>query len=201
MAKRIAIGVIILGAMVAVLALYLPHTHVQQPPGTAATAVIGGPFTLSDTTGNVVTEVNLKGRYSLIFFGFTHCPDICPVTLQTVTQALKAAGPAGEKVQPVFITLDPERDTPEALATYMANFDPRFIALTGTPEQVNAITKAFRVYATKTAIRDAEGKDTGDYSVSHSGFMYLLDRDGKYLGLLPGSSTADEIVAYLKNLT
>jgi protein SCO1/2 len=205
MGKRIAVAVGMLAAMVLVLTLYLPGMRPQQPStvttGTGTgTVAIGGPFTLTDAKGNTFTDVDLKGRYSLIFFGFTHCPDICPLTLQTMTQALEAAGPAASKVQPVFISVDPARDTAEALTAYMANFDSRFVALTGTPEQVKGAEQSYRVFSAKVPIRDAEGKDTGDYAVNHSGYIYLMDRDGKYLAHFQKDAAPQEIAARLQQL-
>ncbi len=201
MAKRIAVAVAILAAMALILVLYLPGMRPEQPSTAATgTVAIGGPFTLTDTKGNTVTEVNFKGRYSLVFFGFTHCPDICPLALQVVTQALEAAGPAAEKVQPVFITLDPERDNAEALKAYMANFDPRFVALTGTPEQIKGAEQSYRVFSAKVVIRDAEGKDTGDYAMNHSGYIYLMDRDGKYLAHFQKDAAPETIAAQLRPL-
>jgi protein SCO1/2 len=199
--KRIAVAVGIMAAMVLVLTLYLPGMRPQQSStGATGTVAIGGPFTLTDARGNAFTDANLKGRYSLIFFGFTHCPDICPLTLQTISQALEAAGPAAEKVQPVFITIDPARDNAEALTAYMAAFDPRFVALTGTPEQVKAAEQSYRVFSAKVQIRDAEGKDTGDYAMNHSGYIYLMDRDGKYLAHFQKDAAPEDIAARLRQL-
>jgi cytochrome oxidase Cu insertion factor (SCO1/SenC/PrrC family) len=201
MGKRIAVAVAILAAMLLVLALYLPafRPTPQTGPGVGEVS-IGGAFTLSDVHGNIVTESNLKGRYSLVFFGFTHCPDICPLALQVMTQALDAAGPAANKVQPVFITVDPERDTPASMAAYVASFHPRFLALTGTPEQVQGAAKSYRVYAAKAPLKDAEGKETGDYTVTHTGFIYLMDRDGRYLAHFQKDATPEDIAARLRQL-
>jgi protein SCO1/2 len=201
MAKRILVAFLIMAATVLILVLYLPGMRPEQPSTAATgTVAIGGPFTLTDTKGNTVTDVNLKGRYSLVFFGFTHCPDICPLALQVITQALEAAGPATEKVTPVFITVDPERDTPEALASYMANFDPRFMALTGTAEQIGGAEQSYRVFAAKVPIRDGDGKDTGDYAMNHTGYIYLMDRNGQYLAHFQKDVPPDELAARLKAL-
>jgi len=199
--KRIAVAVALLSATFLILALYLPDLRPQQPVPTMAsgTVAIGGPFTLTDAKGQTVTEVNLKGRYSLIFFGFTHCPDICPLILQLLTQALEQAGPAGDAVQPVFISLDPERDTPEAMGAYVANFHPRFMALTGTPEQVKVVAQAYRVYYVKAPIKE-DGIDTGDYTITHSGYIFLMDRNGKYVAHFDKAASASDIAARLKQL-
>ncbi len=201
MAKRIATAVVIVAAMVLMLVMYLPgmRPQPQAPGGTVSGSVaIGGPFTLTDTKGNTVTEAALNGRLSLVFFGFTHCPDICPLTLQLITQALELTGPAAETVLPVFITVDPERDTLEAMASYAANFHPRLLALTGTPEQVRLATQSYRVYAAKSPVKDAAGKETGDYTVNHTGYTYLMDRNGKYVTHFSREATAEDIAARLR---
>jgi len=201
MLKRIGVAAALLGAMVLILVLYHPGFR-AQPPGVTqvegtGTVSIGGPFTLRDPDNNIITEANLKGRYSLIFFGFTHCPDICPLALQTVTQALNDAGDAATAVQPVFITVDPERDTPEAMRAYAANFHPRLLALTGTPEQVQGAVKSYRAYAAKAPLKDAEGRETGDYTMNHTGYIYLMDRNGNYVAHFDKDSTAAMITERL----
>jgi cytochrome oxidase Cu insertion factor (SCO1/SenC/PrrC family) len=143
---------------------------------TSGTASIGGAFSLIDTEGNSVTQETLKGTYSLVFFGFTSCPDICPTTLQAITIALDKLGTLGEGVKPVFITVDPERDTPEVMKKYVANFSPRILALTGSKEQTDAAANAYKVYY--KAMRQ-EGD--ADYDVDHSGFIYLMNPAGEYV--------------------
>jgi protein SCO1/2 len=204
MGKRIATALILLAGTLVVLVLYLPGmrpqgTNPTQPAGTGSVS-IGGAFTLQDPDGKTVTDADLKGRYSLIFFGFTHCPDICPLTLQTVTKALDEAGPAADHVQPVFITVDPERDTPDAMKAYAANFHPRLMALTGTPAQVQEASRAYKVFAAKTPLKDAEGKDTGDYGVTHTGFTYLMGPDGKYVAHFDKDASPADIAARLRQL-
>ena len=201
MIKRIAVALAILAATALILVLYLPDTRPQPPVAMVSGDVaIGGPFTLADTKGNAVTDADLKGHYSLVYFGYTHCPDVCPVTLQNMTQALAAVGPLAEDVQPVFITVDPERDTPEALASYIANFDPHFVALTGTDEQTRAAAKSYKIYAAKVPVKDDAGKETGDYIVSHTGYIYLMDHNGKYLDHFSSDATPDKIAARLRQL-
>ena len=200
MIQRIAVALAILIATLLVLVLY--HPAMRPPPqGLSSGAVtIGGPFTLTDTTGRTVTEADLKGQYSLIFFGFTHCPDICPLALQIMTQALEEAGPAAEKVRPIFITLDPERDTAQVMAGYIANFHPRFLGLTGTAEQIRAAAQSYRVYAAKSPLKDADGKEIADYTINHTGFTYLMDRDGQYLAHFGKEAGAQDIAARLRQL-
>jgi cytochrome oxidase Cu insertion factor (SCO1/SenC/PrrC family) len=198
--RRILIAAVILLGTLAMLALYHPDLRPRATPsgGTGGTVAIGGPFTLTDARGGTFTEANLKGAYSLIFFGFTHCPDICPLTLQVMTDAIEQAGPAGERVTPVFVTVDPERDTAEAVGAYVGAFHPRFVGLTGTPEQVAGITKAYRVFARKAPLKDAEGRETGDYTVEHTGIIFLMDPEGRYLTHFSNGTPAEEMAAYLR---
>jgi cytochrome oxidase Cu insertion factor (SCO1/SenC/PrrC family) len=154
-------------------------------------AAIGGAFTLVDTEGHEVNEAILKGHFSLIYFGFTSCPDICPTTLLMVTDALQRLGKLGEAVLPVFITLDPARDTPEKLKAYVTNFHPRLLALSGTDAQIAAAAKAFKVYY------QLGDTSTKDYMVDHSGFIYLFDKEGKYLTHFTHQDNAEYIVTGL----
>ncbi|MFC0282727.1 SCO family protein [Camelimonas abortus] len=136
---------------------------------------VGGPFSLTDQNGRTVTDADLKGAPYLLFFGFTHCPDICPSTLYEVSQMFQALG-RDAPVRAVFITVDPERDTPQVLKDYLGSFDPRIIGLTGPKEQVAAALKAFRVYAKKAPQPD------GEYTMDHTAMVYLMDRRGRFAG-------------------
>ncbi len=138
--------------------------------------VIGGAFELVDQNGKPFTEKNLKGKYSLIYFGYTYCPDVCPTELQTMTQALEMLGPMASRIRPVMISVDPERDTPEVLKEYLTNFYPGFVGLTGTPEQVRKAGQAYRVFYRKT-----DEKSASDYLMDHSSIVYLMDPKGRYL--------------------
>ena len=144
---------------------------------TSGKALIGGPFTLIDQTGKTVTDQDFRGRYMLVFFGFTHCPDICPAELQVMSASLDALGPKADRSSPIFITLDPERDTPEAMGAYVKNFGPRFVGLTGSPEQIAAAAKAYRVAYSKFQ----QDKTSSDYSIDHSALVYLMGKDGEYI--------------------
>lgn len=198
--RRLLIAAVILAGTLAMLALYHPDLRPRATPSGDAggTVAIGGPFTLVDGKGGAFTDANLKGSYSLIFFGFTHCPDICPLTLQVMTEAIEQAGPAGERVTPVFITVDPERDTAEAVGSYVGSFHPRFVGLSGTPDQVAVATKAYRVFARKTPLRDSDGKDTGEYTVEHTGIIFLMNPEGRYLTHFSSGTTAEEMAAYIR---
>jgi len=142
----------------------------------------------------------LKGHHSLVFFGFTYCPDICPMTMQTIAAALDQLGPAGESILPVLITVDPERDTPEVMGEYVANFHPRLIGLTGSIEQVNAAAVAYKVYARKNHMEDSDGNPTEDYLMDHTGLTYLMGPDGKYVDHFGNGVSADEIATRLKEV-
>lgn len=140
-------------------------------------ALIGGPFTLVDGDGRTRTDAEFRGRLMLIEFGYTHCPDICPLGLAVMAEALALLGPTADQVQPIFITVDPERDTPALVKDYVAHFSERFVGLSGTPEQVAEAARNYRVYY--KARRDAAAGP--DYLVDHSGFLYLMGRDGQFL--------------------
>jgi cytochrome oxidase Cu insertion factor (SCO1/SenC/PrrC family) len=157
-------------------------------------ALVGGPFTLTDHNGREVTEKTFLGKYMLIFFGFTFCPDVCPTELQVITAALDEMGPAGEKIQPLFITVDPERDTPEVLKAYVSNFGPRLIGLTGTPEQVAAAAKAYRVYYAKVS----NSGSAADYMMDHSTIIYLMGPDGRFVKHMTYTTDAAKLAAELK---
>src|SRR5215218_10759430 len=138
---------------------------------------IGGPFALIDHTGKPRTAADFQGKLLLVYFGFTYCPDVCPTDLQNIGLALDKLGPAGDIVQPLFVTLDPERDTAEHLAEYVPLFHPRLLGLTGSLDAIGTAADAYKVYFAKIPI----GKDAGDYTIDHTSFIYLMDGYGKYL--------------------
>ena len=143
--------------------------HVTAP------AAIGGPFQLTDQTGQTVTDKSMQGRPSLIFFGFTHCPDVCPTTLFEMSEVLKAMGEDGDRVNAYYISVDPERDTQAAMKEYLSSFDPRLKGLTGDAEEIAKVLSEYRVYAKKVPLKD------GDYTMDHTALIYLMDRDGKFV--------------------
>ena len=173
---------------------------------------IGGPFTLIDQNGDSVQESEFRGRLMLVFFGFTHCPEICPVTVATLSKTMALLGDKAEQVAPVFITVDPQRDTPEVMKAYLQHFDPRFVGLTGTQEQIRQAQAAYKAYAAKApqeAAAAAEGHDghaghgtghgtdhgTGgaDYTMDHSAYIYLMDRQGKYHSIFSYTTPEQEL--------
>ncbi len=155
---------------------------------------IGGEFTLTDARGKRVRLADFRGRLVLLYFGFTTCPDVCPTDLYEIAQAIRALGTDGDGVQPIFITLDPQRDTREVIGAYVASFHPRFVALTGTPSRVGAVAKAYRVFFEKVPV---PGSST--YTIDHAAFTYLIDAKGKYLGIFPPGTPSERIAAILRD--
>ena len=153
---------------------------------------VGGPFALTDQTGHARTNEDFRGRLMLVYFGFTTCPDVCPTDLQAIGLALDKLGPDAENVQPIFITVDPERDTATHLAEYMPLFHPRLIGLTGSAEAIRNVADAYKVYYAKVPLKD------GDYTVDHTAYIYLMDRDGNYLGFFPPGTSAERMVEIIK---
>jgi protein SCO1/2 len=158
----------------------------------AATAAIGGPFQLTDQGGQTITDKSLQGRPTLIFFGFTHCPDVCPTSLFEISEVLRALGPQADRVNAYFISVDPERDTPSAMKDYLSSFDPHLKGLTGDPEVMAKVISEYRVYAKKVPLKD------GDYTMDHTALVYLMDRDGKFVSPFNLKRTPDEAAAELK---
>lgn len=178
-------------------ALWLSHRSAETPPTPAGveTALpegvkLGGPFHLIDPHGRAVSDEDLRGRWLLVYFGYTTCPDVCPTTLQTMVSALDRLGPRGKAVLPVFITIDPERDTPEVMGRYAAQIDPRILALSGPPEAVAQVAKAYHVYYAKVP-----GKAGEPYTMDHSAFIYLVGPDGHLAALFGPQSSAEEMAA------
>jgi protein SCO1/2 len=147
-------------------------------PETAGVPGVGGPFTLQGTNGEVVTEKALAGGPSIVFFGFTHCPDVCPTALQEITQVYDALGSKGDRLKTFFITVDPERDTLPVMKDYVSAFDKRIVGLTGTQAQTDAVVKSYRAYAKKVPL---EG---GGYTMDHTALVYLMDGKGRFVGSL-----------------
>lgn len=174
-------------------------TSGQRTPASSGTTVsgkpaIGGAFALTDHTGKRVSDKDFLGRYSLVFFGFTHCPDICPSGLQVMTAALEQLGAKANDVTPVFITLDAARDTPDKLALYLKSFHPRLIGLTGSAEEVAAAAKAYRVYSQKIT----DEKSPESYTYDHSAIFYLMGKDGAFIAPIPHTT---DVAALAKNLS
>ncbi len=153
---------------------------------------IGGPFSLTDHDGNAVTQQNFRGKFMLVMFGYTFCPDVCPMQLSTASEAIDGLGSESGKVVPVFITIDPERDTVEHLKEYVSYFHPNLVALTGTNEQIKAAAKSYRVYYAKANQNDA---DPEDYLMDHSAITYLMGPDGRFISHFSHGTDAKTMTA------
>jgi protein SCO1 len=161
--------------------------------GTAAVRVdIGGPFSLTDQNGQPFSDRDIKGKSFLVFFGFTHCPDVCPTTLFEISEIMRNLGPEAEHTAALFISVDPERDTPEAMKDYLASFDPHVRGLTGDAAALAAVAKAYRVYYKKVPL------DGGDYTMDHTAIVYLMDKDGRFVAPFNMRRTADVAAADLR---
>ena len=152
---------------------------------------VGGPFSLVDGQGKTVTDRDFRGRFMLVYFGYTFCPDVCPTTLNQVAEAMDRLGPKADRVQPLFITGDPKRDTPPVVQPFVAAFSPRLIGLTGTPEEIAKVAREYRVYY---AARPAEGSP-GEYTVDHSSILYLMDPGGAFVAPIRADESGAEIAA------
>lgn len=157
-----------------------------------ASSSIGGPFQLTDQTGATVSEKSLQGKPTLMFFGFTHCPDICPTSLFEISEVLRAMGPDAGRINAYFVSVDPERDTPAVMKSYLQSFDPHLKGLSGSPEDVAKVIKAYRVYAKKVPLKD------GDYTMDHTAAVYLLDREGRFVAPFNLKQTPQQAAADLK---
>ncbi len=177
-------GVIVVGIAAAAL------VGLRPPPAAAA---IGGPFELLNGDGRVVTDRDFRGKVTLVYFGYTHCPDACPTALQDMANALDQLGPKKSDVAILFITVDPERDTPAIMKDYVSNFEAPITALSGTPAQVAKVAKEYRVYYAKHKTEDG-------YDMDHSSIIYVMDRDGRFEAALAGDESSDQIAAKLKTL-
>jgi len=160
--------------------------------GVSAPSAIGGPFQLSDQAGQTVTDASLKGKPTLIFFGFTHCPDVCPTSLFEISEVLRAMGPDADRVNAYFVSVDPERDTQAAMKDYLSSFDPHLKGLTGDSAAIARVISGFRVYAKKVPLKD------GDYTMDHTALIYLMDRDGKFVSPFNLKRKPEEAAADLK---
>jgi len=157
---------------------------------------IGGPFTLVTGDGMTVTEQTFRDKWLLIYFGYTYCPDACPTTLNDIAEALTRLGPLAEKVQPLFISIDPDRDTPEVIGKYVKSFDPRIVGLTGTAEQISKVASEFHVYY--AVHRTGNGPD--DYAMDHSSIIYVMNSQGRYAAAVSSGQTPDALASRLRQL-
>jgi len=178
MTSRTSHIVLVLSAFLGGLAIFLAvffYATGQFGGGSRVASAIGGPFKLVDQDGKAITDQDMKGRPFLVFFGYTHCPDVCPTTLFEVSEVLHAMGKDADRVNALFITVDPERDTPVVMKDYLSSFDPRLRGVTGKQQEIDAVEKEYRVYAKKVPTKN------GDYSMDHSAVVYLMDKNGRFV--------------------
>lgn len=187
----IGLGLLI-GAAVALLVVPGARERLL-PAGTKVLgqAAVGGPFSLVDHNGRRVTDQDYRGRYMLVFFGFTFCPDICPTALQVASEALEKLGARGDRVTPILITVDPERDTPDQLKSYVSSFHPRLVGLTGTEADTAAAAKAYRAYWRKVK----DDKSSAGYTFDHTSIIYLMGPDGKFITHFTHATSPDAMAA------
>jgi protein SCO1/2 len=195
MATRTSHLLLVLGSfltgLVLFLAVFLYATG--QFGGATSGATIGGPFRLIDQNGKLITDADLKGKPFLVFFGYTHCPDVCPTTLFNVSEVMRALGKDADRTRALFITVDPDRDTPAVLKDYLANFDPHLIGATADQKALDVVEKEYRVFAQKVPT----GKD-GDYSMDHSALVYLMDKQGRFVAPFKLDKSPQDAAAELK---
>jgi protein SCO1 len=191
--QRSALGLLILFS-----GSFAPVLIMSEPLARAATSVatIGGPFTLSMPDGTTVTDQTYRGKWLLVYFGYTFCPNSCPTTLLEVATALKKLGLDAAQVQPLFITVDPQRDTPEVMREYTQSFDPRIVGLTGTPQQIAAAAREYGAYY----VRHWTGPGANDYVMDHSTYLYVIDPRGKFVRAFDTDMSGDRIVDTLREL-
>jgi protein SCO1 len=185
------IAAFLAGLLVVLAGVLAAATYLPGRPA-ASLGVIGGPFRLEDQSGKPVSEKDMQGQPYLVFFGYTHCPDVCPATLFEISEVMKALGKDADRTGALFITVDPERDTPAVLKDYLSNFDPHLRGLTGDPAAIAAALKAYRVYAKKIPL------DGGDYTMDHTAVVYLMDKDGRFVAPFNLKQTPEAAAAQLR---
>jgi cytochrome oxidase Cu insertion factor (SCO1/SenC/PrrC family) len=195
MARRLGVACIGVALAYVVSSAPLAANEAAEPSATeliegllSGRVPVGGPFELTDQTGHRRSDSDFRGKLVVLYFGYTYCPDVCPTELQSISLALDRLGAAAQAVQPLFITVDPERDTPARLADFVASFHPGLIGLTGSPAEIRKTAIAYRTFFAKNS-----AAAPGDYSVDHTGFIYLVGKDGQYLGFLPPGLAPDAI--------
>jgi protein SCO1 len=179
-------------AGVASIVLIIVLVSGRDPVPSAGASAIGGPFSLIDQDGRPVTDKDLRGRPFLVFFGFTHCPDVCPTALFEISEVLGKLGPDAQRVSALFVTIDPERDTPAQMKDYLSSFNPRLVGLTGDPAAIAAVAKEYRVYVKKVPL------DHGDYTMDHTALVYLMDKDGRFVAPFNLKRSTEDAAADLR---
>lgn len=190
--RILVIAAAFLAGLVLCFGLVLIVSGRLSAPVAQQIAAIGGPFKLVDQNGQIVTDEDLKGRPFLVFFGFTHCPDVCPTTLFEVSEILRALGPDADRTRALFITVDPERDTPAVMKDYLSSFDPHLSGLTGNAAEIAAVAKAYRVYFKKVPL------EQGGYTMDHTAIVYLMDKDARFVSPFNLKRPSDAAVGDLR---
>ena len=180
MNRRLVLPLVVFfaGALALAAAAFLTFSPARQGSSGSGVASVGGPFTLTTQEGKPLSDTDLRGMPFLVFFGFTRCPDVCPTKLFEISEVLRAAGDnaKAKQLKALFITVDPERDTPESMKSYLGSFDPRIVGLSGDRAAIDAVIKAYRAYAKKVPLKD------GDYTMDHTALVYLMAKDGSFVG-------------------
>ncbi|HVA13930.1 MAG TPA: SCO family protein [Stellaceae bacterium] len=197
MTRRTTLGAVFALVLLALVGAWLTVALVTSrtpEQSSASPARIGGPFTLIDTSGKTVTDQAYRGKWMLVYFGYTSCPDECPTALNNIGVALTKLGSEANAIQPLFITVDPKRDTPQVMANYLKSFDPRIVGLTGSQAQTDNAAKAYRVYVAPRK------SDSGDDLVDHSAFFYFVNPQGKFVNVIAGDMPGDQMADKLRTM-
>ncbi len=191
---RRVVAILAAGLIIAVTAAAITVNRASQSDAARQLPQVGGHFALSTPDGRRVTDGSFRGKWMLVYFGYTSCPDVCPTTLSSMAQALEKLGPLADKVQPVFITVDPVRDTAQIVGEYVKDFDPRFVGLVGSPQEIAAAAHDFHVYYVVRQLGNNE------YVIDHSSFIYVLDPNGAFVRLLTGDLPGHQLADALRKL-
>jgi protein SCO1 len=188
--RWIAVAVLAIAVAAGTAAAFTMH-HTSQAKAALRLPQVGGHFELTTPDGRAVTDATFHGKWLMIYFGYTFCADVCPATLMSMAQAMKNLGPLADKIQPLFITLDPARDTPQIIDDYVKDFDPRFVGLVGSPQQIADTAREFHVYYRRREL------GSGEYVFDHSSFIYVMDPNGAFVQLLSGDLPGHEVAQHL----
>jgi cytochrome oxidase Cu insertion factor (SCO1/SenC/PrrC family) len=200
MPRSRACALLLIASLFGAIALVCGVATAEEQPSAAqmmddlmyGRGTVGGPFTLTDHTGRKRSDSEFRGKLMIVYFGYTYCPDVCPADLMAITQALDALGAAAQAIQPVFITVDPERDT-KLLADYVAAFHPSLVGLTGSPDEIRKVANSYKAFYAKVPLEGG-----GEYAVDHAGVIYLMGRGGEYLGFMPPQTNPDRLTEVLR---
>lgn len=190
----------LVGALVAVVVISQSPVNVSHSTKTTGKPLIGGSFELTDHSGNRVTDKDFLGKYLLVYFGYTYCPDVCPTELQVIANAIDKLGEKSADITPLFVSIDPERDTPEQLASYVEHFHKKMVGLTGSAEDIRNIAKLYKVYYSKAEDGDADESSEADYLMNHSNIIYFMDKEGHYVTHFTHTTDPDALAKKIAKL-